>query len=177
MVYNLGWNYWVCSPLTLINCYQSDRCEMESACWFQKYKLFFFVLRICLKLFSLQGLALMRQVVYHLSHISSSFCSILQKGSHFLFRQPGLWSYFTLSSIAEMAVLHHHTQLRWGLTNFLAQLVYNCNPPDLGLPSSWNYRHAPPTPSSSSRFCRGEYWGWTWSCTCEAHHSATWATP
>jgi hypothetical protein len=29
---------------------------------------------------------------------------------------------------------------RWGLSNYLPRLALNCNPPDLSLPNSWDYR-------------------------------------
>jgi hypothetical protein len=35
----------------------------------------------------------------------------------------------------------------WGLTNFLPQLALNCDPPDLHLLSSWDYRNEPPLPA------------------------------
>jgi hypothetical protein len=33
---------------------------------------------------------------------------------------------------------------RWGLENYFTGLASNCNPPDLSLPRSWNYRREPP---------------------------------
>jgi hypothetical protein len=39
-----------------------------------------------------------------------------------------------------------------GSLNYLPGLASNCDPPDLCLLSSWDYRHEPLAPSSSSLF-------------------------
>jgi hypothetical protein len=55
------------------------------------------------------------------------------------------------SWVAGMTGTSHHTQLfslRWGFTNFLSLLVWNHDPPNLHLLSSWDYRSEPPHPTN-----------------------------
>jgi hypothetical protein len=61
---------------------------------------------------------------------------------------------FTLCK-ADALLLEPHLQSislwlfwRWGLANYLLGLVSKCDPPDLSLPNSWDYRVEPPAPGS-----------------------------
>jgi hypothetical protein len=40
---------------------------------------------------------------------------------------------------------------RQGLANYLLRLASNCDPPDLCLLSSWDYRHEPPASSQKKK--------------------------
>jgi hypothetical protein len=48
--------------------------------------------------------------------------------------------------------LHIQPLVEMGLKNSLAGLASNCNPPNLSLPSSENYRQEPQVPGSSFLF-------------------------
>jgi hypothetical protein len=61
--------------------------------------------------------------------------------------------------------------LRWGLTNFQPGVALNHNPPNLSLPSSWDYRREPRRPEhflkalshwQQFRHCsERQHWEWT----------------
>jgi hypothetical protein len=72
---------------------------------------------------------------------------VFQIGSHFLPGTASDWATPTYASCSmRMTVVLNKTQpslLGWGLTNFLARLVLNHNPPNLCLHSIWDYRREP----------------------------------
>jgi hypothetical protein len=43
---------------------------------------------------------------------------------------------------------------RWGLSNYLQGLALNLDPPDLSLPSSWDYSHEPLVPFNPQTSCK-----------------------
>jgi hypothetical protein len=49
----------------------------------------------------------------------------------------------TLPDVAGMTGMCHRTKLLVGLMNFLPMLALNLDPPDLHLPSGWDYRYEP----------------------------------
>jgi hypothetical protein len=86
-----------------------------------------------------------RQPLYDLSHTSGLFAlGIFQIGSQ-IYAQTGLNHHLLFTLPVNR---HHHTQLigsDGGLSNFLPRLAMNHHSPNLHLPSSWNYKHEPPS--------------------------------
>jgi hypothetical protein len=83
---------------------------------------------------------------YPLSHTPSPFCFryFWDRVSHLCPGHPGPRSSIYTSHVARMTDTCYHTlSVRWGggLTNFLPKLASNLDPPDLYLPSNWDYRH------------------------------------
>jgi hypothetical protein len=88
-----------------------------------------------------------KQALYHLSHTSSPVCS-------------GYFDFIFLVVLGfklRNSCLNHFTCLkqgvwllwlfwRWDLLHYLPGLVLDCDPPNLSLPSSEDYRPEPPAP-------------------------------
>jgi hypothetical protein len=48
--------------------------------------------------------------------------------------------------------VRHHASFfsKWGLMNFMPQLAWNLDPPNVSLPRSWDDRPGPPVPGNKS---------------------------
>jgi hypothetical protein len=60
---------------------------------------------------------------------------------------PG-WSQFTILGLLIYTIIP--SLLRWALANFLSRLALNCNPPNLYLLSTWNYKHEQSHPTQNT---------------------------
>jgi hypothetical protein len=92
-----------------------------------------------------QVLTQARLALYHLRHAPTLFyCSYFSNRiSWFFLGWPGLWyPCLWLLHIWDHWHIPPHVNywLRWGFTNFLPNLTWNCDPPDLCLLSNWDYR-------------------------------------
>jgi hypothetical protein len=92
-------------------------------------------------------------VLYYLSHASSPFCHGDRVSLSVQAQPTRPWSsYFKLCCpLDDRQAPLCPAFFSWdGVSQtFLLRLVWNCDPPDLSHPSSWDYRHEPQAPGST----------------------------